>query len=65
MARVNQMTPLSAQSNRFSFHMETNVQTTPVRPRNKISHRPIAIIVSAGSTGLDVVDLFVLGGGLR
>ncbi len=24
MAKVNQMTPLSGQPNRFSFHMETN-----------------------------------------
>src|SRR5215467_15448709 len=50
MATVNQMMPLSGQPNRFSFHMETNASTTQVRPRNTISHRVRAIIVSSGCT---------------
>ena len=50
MATVNQMMPLSGQPKRFSFHMETNEKTTQVTPRNTISHRLKAIIVSAGST---------------
>ena len=31
MATVNQMTPLSGQPNRFSFHIETNEKTTRAR----------------------------------
>ena len=50
MAMLNQMTPLSGQPKRFSFHMETNEKTTQVRPRNTISHRLKAIIVSLGCT---------------
>ena len=50
MAMLNQMTPLSGQPKRFSFHMETNEKTTQVRPRNTISHRLKAIIVSVGCT---------------
>src|SRR5262245_2607537 len=49
MAKVNQMMPRSGQPKRFSFQMETNAKTTQVRPRNTISHRLKAIIVSAGS----------------
>ena len=45
MATVNQTMPLSGQPNRFSFHTETNKQTTEVRLRNTISHRLKAIIV--------------------
>ena len=48
MATVNQMMPLSGQPNRFSFHIETNEKTTQVMPRNTISHRLKAIIVSSG-----------------
>jgi hypothetical protein len=48
VAKVNQMTSLSGQPNRFSFYMETNEKTTQVRPRNTISHRLKAIIVSSG-----------------
>ena len=51
------MTPLSGQPKRFSFHMETNEKTTQVRPRNTISHRLKAIIVS----GVALV-LLILGG---
>ena len=51
MAKVNQMTPLSGEPKRFSFDMETNEKTTQVMPRNTISHRLKAIIVSAGCTG--------------
>jgi hypothetical protein len=36
---TNQMMPLSGQPNRFSFHIDTNEQTTQVRARNTISHR--------------------------
>jgi len=50
MATVNQMMPLSGQPKRFSFHIETNDRTTQVRPRNTISHRLKAIIVSSGCT---------------
>ena len=50
MAKLNQMAPLSGQPNRFSFHIETNERTTQVTPRNTISHRLKAIIVSAGCT---------------
>src|SRR5262245_64191542 len=50
IAIVNQMMPRSGQPNRFSFHMETKAKTTQVTPRNTISHRPRAIIVSSGST---------------
>jgi hypothetical protein len=50
MAMVNQMMPLSGQPKRFSFHIEINAKTTQVRPRNTISHRLRAIIVSAGCT---------------
>jgi hypothetical protein len=32
VAKVNQMTSLSGQPNRFSFHMETNEKTTQVSP---------------------------------
>jgi hypothetical protein len=45
IAMVNQMIPLSGQPNRFSFHIETNVKTTQVRPRVIIIHRLKAIIV--------------------
>jgi hypothetical protein len=47
MARVNQMMPLSGHPKRFSFHIETNEETTQVRHRNTIIHRLKAIIVSA------------------
>jgi hypothetical protein len=50
MAMVNQMMPRSGQPKRFSFHMETNERTTQVKPRNTISHRLKAIIVSWGCT---------------
>ena len=46
MATVNQMVPLSGDPKRFSFDIETNEKTTQVRPRNTISHRLKAIIVS-------------------
>ena len=39
IATVNQMMPLSGQPNRFSLHMESNAQTTQVRPRSTIIHR--------------------------
>jgi hypothetical protein len=42
--------PESGQLNRFSFHMEINAKTTQVKPRNTISHRLKAIIVSWGCT---------------
>ena len=61
MAKVNQMMPLSGQPNRFSFHMETNEKTTQVRPRNTISHRLKAIIVSSGCTRFGLVALSGLG----
>ena len=48
IAKVNRMMPRSGQPNRFSFHMETNEKTTQVGPRNTISHRLKAIIVSSG-----------------
>jgi hypothetical protein len=51
MATVNQMIPLSGQPKRFSFHTETSMETTQVKPRNIIVHRLKAIIVSQGSTG--------------
>ena len=50
MATVNQMMPRSGQPNRFSFHIEINEKTRQVRPRNTISHRLKAIIVSSGCT---------------
>jgi hypothetical protein len=50
MATVNQIMPRSGQPNRFSFHMEISDRTTQVRPRNTISHRLKAIIVSSGCT---------------
>ena len=50
MAMLNQMIPLSGQPKRFSFDMETNEKTTQVMPRNTISHRLKAIIVSVGCT---------------
>ena len=50
VAMLNQMTHLSGQPKRFSFNMETNEKTTQVRPRNTISHRLKAIIVSVGCT---------------
>jgi hypothetical protein len=46
MATVNYMIPRSGDPNRFSLHMETNAKTTQVRPRNTISQRLKAIIVS-------------------
>jgi hypothetical protein len=46
MATVNQMMPRSGQPNRFSFHMEAEAKTTQVKPRNTISHRLKAIIIS-------------------
>jgi hypothetical protein len=46
MVRVNQMMPRSGDPKRFSFHMEINAKTTQVRPRNTMSHRLKAIIVS-------------------
>ena len=61
MAMVNQMMPLSGQPKRFSFHMETNEKTTQVRPRNTISHRLKAIIVSSGCTRFGLVALSGLG----
>ena len=54
-ATVNQTMSLSGHPKRFAFHMETNEYTTKVRPRNTISHRLKAIIVSSSST-----DLFIL-----
>ena len=45
MATVNQMIPRSGQPKRFSFHIETNANTTRVSPRNTISHRLKATIV--------------------
>jgi hypothetical protein len=50
MAIVNQMMPRSGQPKRFSFHIEINAETTQVTPRNTISQRLKAIIVSAGCT---------------
>ena len=50
MARVNQMMPRSGQPKRFSFHIEMNAKTTQVRPRNTISHKLRAMLVSAGCT---------------
>ena len=61
MARVNQMMPRSGQPNRFSFHMEINAKTTQVRPRNTISHRLRATIVSSGCTRFGLVALSGLG----
>jgi hypothetical protein len=61
MATVNQMIPLSGDPKRFSLHMETNEKTTQVRPRNTISHRLKAIIVSWGCTRFGLVALFGLG----
>src|SRR5215467_9843362 len=48
IATVNQMMPRSGQPNRFSFHMETKAKTTQGTPRNTISQRLKAIIVSWG-----------------
>ena len=62
MAKVNQMMPRSGQPNRFSFHMETNEKTTQVRPRNTISHRLKAIIVSSGCTRFGSSLYLVLDG---
>jgi hypothetical protein len=60
MVTVNQMTPLSGEPKRFSFDMETTEKTTQLRPRNTISHRLKAIIVSSGCTRFGLVALFVL-----
>jgi hypothetical protein len=49
MTMVNQMTFLSGQSNRLSFHMEINAKTTRVMPRITINHR-LKFIVSASYT---------------
>ena len=62
MAMVNQMMPLSGQPNRFSFHIEIRDRTTQVRPRNTISHRLKAIIVSSGfRCGMGGEDLCRVG----
>jgi hypothetical protein len=50
MTTVNQMTPLKGQPKRASFHMETNAKMTQVRPKNTISHRLKAIMVSWNCT---------------
>ena len=37
MAKENQMTPLSGQPKRFSFHMETNDRAMSITARSTIS----------------------------